>query len=471
MPPFIHDDFLLQSQTAKRLYHEVAKDLPIIDYHSHLPPQDVANDRRFGNLAELWLEEDHYKWRALRCNGVEEHLVTGDGDGYDKFIAWCRTIPATLRNPLYHWSHLEMARAFGITELINEQSAPSIWERANEQLQQEDFSANGFLKKFKVKVACTTDDPVDTLDHHRAAAADPSVSTGLFPTYRPDNALKIGQPEIFNPWREKLEAVSNIDCSSYDKFKEALKQRHDFFHSVGCRLSDHGMHQPFADFISEERAAAIYQSVLDGKPISTEEADQFASNLMVYFGALDAEKGWTKQLHTGVIRNVNTRQFQQLGPDSGFDTMADYPQGMALKNYLDRMDQDNACPKMVVYNLNPTDNYLIASMLACFQDAEIPGKMQYGSGWWFLDQKEGMEWQLNTLSNLGLLSKFVGMLTDSRSFLSFARHEYFRRILCNLIGKDVEQGLIPDEWELYSGLVRDVCYDNAASFFGFPFAE
>lgn len=468
---FIHEDFLLQSETARRLYHEVAKDQPIIDYHCHLPPEDVANDRRFRNLADIWLGGDHYKWRALRANGVDESLITGDADDYDKFMAWCKTVPATLRNPLYHWSHLELKRYFGIEDLVSEKTAASIWERANEQLATDDFSANGILKQFKVKVVCTTDDPTDTLAHHQSAAKDPNVTTAMYPTFRPDKALKIGDAKIFNAWCDKLAAVSNIDTGSFDGFKDAIKQRHDFFHELGGRLSDHGLEKCFDRFVDDDRASSIFDTVRSGRQIAPEQAEEFASNMMVYFGQLDAEKGWTKQLHIGAMRNNNTRLFKKLGPDTGFDSIGDYPQGMALSRYLDRLDQDDTLPKIVIYNLNPSDNYLIASMIGNFQDGSIAGKIQFGSGWWFLDQKEAMEWQINALSNLGLLSRFVGMLTDSRSFLSYPRHEYFRRVLCNMIGNDVEQGLIPNEWDLFAPMVRDISNGNAERFFGFGIPE
>jgi len=471
MYKFIDEDFLLQSETARRLYHMVAKSEPIIDYHCHLPPEDVATDRRFRNLADIWLGGDHYKWRAMRTNGVDESLVTGGADDYDKFLAWCKTVPDTLRNPLYHWSHLELKRYFGIEELISEKTAPAIWERANALLAQDDYSANGILKRFQVKVVCTTDDPTDTLEHHQAAAKDPNVTTAMYPTLRPDKALKIGDTENFNAWCDKLAAVSGVDTGSFAGFKDAIKQRHDFFHELGGRLSDHGLEQCFANFVDDQRAASIFDTVRGGAQIAPEQAVEFASNLMVYFGQLDAEKGWTKQLHIGAMRNNNTRLFNQLGPDTGFDSIGDYPQGIALSRYLDRLDQDDTLPKIVIYNLNPTDNYLIGTMIGNFQDGSIAGKIQFGSGWWFLDQKEAMEWQMNALSNLGLLSRFVGMLTDSRSFLSYPRHEYFRRVLCNLIGSDVEQGLIPDEWDLYAPMVQKICYGNAANFFGFGIPE
>jgi len=471
MSEFIHEDFLLQNKPAQRLYHEVARDQPIIDYHCHLPPDAIAEKRRFRNLADIWLGGDHYKWRAMRTNGVEETLITGDADDYDKFLAWCRTVPCTLRNPLYHWCHLELKRYFGIDDLIDEHSAPSIWERANEQIADEGFDAVSLMKQFKVKVVCTTDDPTDSLEHHQAAAADPEIETALYPTFRPDAAFSLDNLKDWNAWCDRLAEVSGVDTGTFSGLKDALRQRHDFFHSVGGRLSDHGLEKCFDAFCDDKRAASIFDQVRAGRAIPPEQAEEFASNLMVYFGQLDAEKGWTKQLHLGAMRNNNTRLFQQIGRDIGCDSIGDYPQGQALSRYLDRLDQDNQLPKVVIYNLNPADNYLMATMIGNFQDGSAAGKIQFGSGWWFLDQKEGMELQLNALSNLGLLRRFVGMLTDSRSFLSFPRHEYFRRVLCNLVGTDVRRGLIPDVWELYAPLVREVCYDNAANFFGFELPE
>lgn len=471
MPPFIHDDFVLQTKTASRLYHEVAKDEPIFDYHCHLPPEDVASDRRFANLAEIWLEGDHYKWRAMRTNGVSEDLCTGDADPYDKFLAWCKTVPQTLRNPLYHWSHLELVRYFGIDTLISEDSAKEIWDVANAKLAEPEFSAKGILKKFDVRVVCTTDDPTDDLASHQAIAEDTNLKTRVYPTFRPDKAMKISDPDAFCQWVDLLAERADKDTELFSGFCDALKQRHDFFHSIGGRLSDHGLECCYADFCSEKEAAGIYDKVRSGGKVSVEEEQKFATYMMVFFGQLDAEKGWTKQLHVGAMRSNNTRLFNKLGPDTGFDSIGDFSQGHALSRYLDRLDQDDCLPKTVIYNLNPSDNYLFATMIGNFQDGSIPGKIQFGSGWWFLDQKEAMEWQMNALSNLGLLSRFVGMLTDSRSFLSYPRHEYFRRILCNLIGNDVEAGLIPNDWELYAPMVKNICYGNARNFFGLDVAD
>lgn len=464
---FIHDDFLLQTATAKRLYHQYAAAAPILDYHCHLPPKDVAENRRFANLFEIWLEGDHYKWRAMRANGVEEALVTGSAEPREKFMAWARTVPATLRNPLYHWTHLELKRYFGIEELLDESTAEGVWERANEQLAGEALRAQGILDKFGVVAVCTTDDPTDDLEYHRQIAAA-GVKTRVFPTFRPDRALLVSQPDLFNDWVGKLAAAANMDIDSFADFLDALKQRHDYFHSMGGRLSDHGLTSCYADFCTEQEAAGIFEEARSCQPARPEEHRRFASFMMLFFGRLDAEKGWTKQLHLGARRNNNSRMSGQLGPDTGYDSIGDWPQVEALGDYLDALDSEDALPKVIVYNLNPADNYAIATMVGNFQDGRTAGKIQFGSGWWFLDQKEAMEWQMNALSNCGLLSRFVGMLTDSRSFMSYPRHEYFRRTLCNLLGDDVEKGLLPDSDELLAPLVRGICHVNARRLLDLP---
>lgn len=465
MPSFIHDDFLLQTEAARRLYHGHAAPQPILDYHNHLPPADIAEDRRFANLYEIWLEGDHYKWRAMRCNGTPEALCTGDADPYEKFLAFARTVPHTLRNPLYHWTHLELKRYFGIDTLLDEGSAPSIWEEANAKLQEPAMSARGILETFEVKALCTTDDPVDDLAHHRAVA-ESGFATRVYPTFRPDKALTVHDPEGFNAWTAKLAAAADRDVSSFGEFKEALHDRHGFFHSVGGRLSDHGLDRCPAQFATGSEAAAIFDRARAGQAASPEEREAFSGHLMLYFGQLDAERGWTKQLHVGAMRNNNQRLFRQVGADIGCDSIGDYPQAQAMSAYLGRLDLDGSLPKTVLYNNNPTDNFIFATMIGNFQDGEIPGKVQFGSGWWFLDQKEGMEWQMNALSNCGLLSRFVGMLTDSRSFMSFPRHEYFRRTLCNLVGQDVEDGLIPDDEALLGPMIENICFGNARDFLG-----
>jgi glucuronate isomerase len=463
--PFIHEDFLLTSAAARRLYHEYAKSEPILDYHCHLPPQDVAANRRFQNLFEIWLEGDHYKWRAMRADGVEERYCTGGASPRDKFLAWARTVPHTLRNPLYHWTHLELSRYFGIFELLDESSAPRIWDRANELLAGDDLSAHGILNKFRVKAVCTTDDPTDDLACHKAIAAS-GLATKIFPTYRPDRALNVHVPEVFNPWVDKLQEVTNSGISTLTEFVDALHKRHDYFHQMGGRLSDHGLCHAYGEFATDREAAVIFGRARSGHAATPEEHARFAGYLMLMFGRMDAEKGWTKQLHLGARRNNSTRRFRELGPDTGFDSAGDWLQADALGSYLDKLDQENALPKMVLYNLNPADDYVLATMIGNFQDGSTAGKIQFGSGWWFLDQKEAMEWQMNALSNCGLISRFVGMLTDSRSFMSYPRHEYFRRVLCDLFGKDMEEGRLPNDDSLVGPMIRNICYSNARQFLG-----
>ncbi len=465
--PFIHEDFLLATKTACKLYHKYAEAEPIFDYHCHLPPHDITANRQFKNLFEIWLEGDHYKWRAMRTNGVAERFCTGKADPFDKFKAWAATVPHTLRNPLYHWTHLELKRYFGITELLDEKTAAKIWKKANEKLATAELTTQGILKKFKVKVVCTTDDPADNLEHHRAFAAQ-GHPTKMLPAFRPDKALTVNQPASFNKWVDQLAAASNVDINGFSAFVTALKKRHDFFHSQGCRLSDHGLNHCFTDFCSEKTAAEIFAKARRGEVVSPLEHGQFASYLMLFFGKLNAARGWTQQLHLGALRSANTRLLKQLGPDTGFDSIGDWPQSSALASYLDRLDQENSLAKTIIYNLNPADNYAFATMIGNFQDGTIPGKLQYGSGWWFLDQKEAMEWQMNALSNLGLLSRFIGMITDSRSFMSYPRHEYFRRTLCNLIGRDMENGLIPKDEKMVGPMIRNICYANAVNYMDFP---
>jgi len=462
---FIHEEFLLSTKTAGRLYHQFAENQPILDYHCHLPPKDVAENRRFQNLFEIWLEGDHYKWRAMRANGVDESYCTGNQDPYQKFLAWARTVPATLRNPLYHWTHLELKRYFGIDELLDESNAARVWEQANASLATDGLSAHGILNRFCVKAVCTTDDPVADLLWHRAIAAS-GLSTKVFPTFRPDKALNVHAPELLNPWVEKLEAATNTTICTLVEFVDALRKRHDFFHEMGGRLSDHGLNHAYALFPTEHKAASIFGRARGGHGATHEEHCQFASHMMLVFGRLDAEKGWTKQMHLGARRNNNTRQFRELGPDVGFDSIGDWPQADAMGRYLDRLDQENALPKIVLYNVNPADNYAMATMIGNFQDGAIAGKIQMGSGWWFLDQKEAMQWQMNALSNCGLISRFLGMLTDSRSFMSYPRHEYFRRVLCDLLGKDIEAGELPDSDELVGPMIQGICYGNASRFLG-----
>jgi glucuronate isomerase len=465
--PFITKDFLLQNETARHLYYTYAADLPILDYHCHLSPKDIADDRRFSNLFETWLEGDHYKWRAMRANGIAERYCTGDADPYEKFLAWARTVPYTLRNPLYQWAHLELKRYFDIDELLDERTAPRIWEQAKARLLGDDLSAQGILRKFQVTVLCTTDDPTDSLEHHlRLQAAD--LPFRVLPAFRPDRAFRTEDPGAFNDWVDKLAARTNVEISRLADLLQSLRKRHEEFHQLGCRLSDHGLDSCYAESCSEREAESIFKTVRRGARVSESETLKLASFLLLFFGHLDAEKGWTKQLHLGAYRGVNTRMLQKVGPDTGFDSIGDWPQAQALVRYLDRLDQANRLPKMIVYNSNPADDYLFAALVGNYQDDSVPGKVQFGSAWWFLDQKEGMEWQLNALSNCGLLSRFVGMITDSRSFMSFPRHEYFRRLLCNLLGGEMEAGLLPRDETLIGTLIRNICYQNAVNYFAFP---
>ena len=464
---FIHEKFLLQTRTGARLFREFAQSEPILDYHCHLPPQDIAEDRRFKNLTEIWLEGDHYKWRAMRANGVAEKYCTGEADAFAKFRAWAATVPHTVRNPLYHWTHLELKRYFGIDELLDEASAARVWKQANEQLADPALSARGILKKFNVKTICTTDDPVDDLRHHQKIAAD-GLACRVFPTFRPDKGLAVDQPGLFNAWIARLENAVGGPIVNLRDFLGALRQRHDFFHARGCRISDHGLARCFAAPCSEKAASAIFNKARRGQGASPEELVLFGTFLMLFFARLDAEKGWVKQLHLGALRNANTRLLRQLGPDTGFDAMGDSLQAQALAGYLDLLEQDGALPKMILYNNNPRDNYAFATIAGSFQDGSMPGKIQLGPAWWFLDQREGIEWQLNALSNIGLLSRFAGMVTDSRSFMSFPRHEYFRRILCDLLGREIEQGLLPADDSLIGTLIRNICHANALHYFPLP---
>ncbi|MCB9783051.1 MAG: glucuronate isomerase [Candidatus Omnitrophica bacterium] len=466
--PLIHEDFLLESETARELYHNHAKDKPIIDYHCHLSPEEVAKDHRYENLTQIWLYGDHYKWRAMRAAGIEERFVTGDAPDWDKFMAWAETVPQTLRNPLYHWTHLELNRPFGVNDrLFNPQTAKSIWNECKEKLVQDDFSCRGIMKQMKVVLVCTTDDPIDSLEHHQAIAADPDFDIQVLPTWRPDKAMAVDNLEIFNPWVDRLAEVSGIDIKDVESMMEALNKRHDFFHSVGCRLSDHGLETFYADPYTKDEIESIFEKAREGMELYPEEVRKFKSAMLYEFGIMDHGKGWVQQYHYGAQRNNNTRLFKQLGPDTGFDSMGDWPVAEPMGRFLDLLDQTNQLAKTIIYNNNPRDNALIATMIANFQDGSTPGKMQFGSGWWHLDQLDGMTDQLDILSNMGLLSRFVGMLTDSRSFLSYTRHEYFRRLLCNLLGSEIERGLLPRDMELIGQLVEDVCYNNAANYFGF----
>ncbi|MBW3545600.1 MAG: glucuronate isomerase, partial [Bacteroidetes bacterium] len=439
---FLDENFLLETNTAQQLYHAHARKMPIIDYHCHLPPEDIASDRRFANLTQIWLEGDHYKWRAMRTNGIPERYCTGDATDWEKFEKWAQTVPYTMRNPLYHWTHLELQRYFGVNKILKPETAREIYDTCTEMLQQEDYSVRNILRKMGVEIICTTDDPTDSLEHHQKLRDD-GFEIQVLPAFRADKVLNIDQPEAFMAYLQKLEAAADVSIGSYQQLMDALKQRHDFFHSQGCRLSDHGLETLYAEAYSQEEVARIFERALKKKELSTEEVLKYKSALLEALALMDHSKGWTQQFHLGALRNNNTRMMRELGADTGFDSIGDFDVARQLSRFLDRLDNSDQLAKTILYNLNPSQNELYATMIGNFNDGSTPGKIQYGAAWWFLDQKEGMERQLNALSNMGLLSRFVGMLTDSRSFLSYPRHEYFRRILCNMIGNDVESGQLP----------------------------
>ena len=468
MKKFLDDDFLLQTNTARQLYHEHAAGMPIIDYHCHLDPEQIRRDRRFDNLGQLWLEGDHYKWRAMRTNGVDERFCTGtDVSDWEKFEKWAATVPYAMRNPLYHWTHLELKTAFGVTKILKPETAREIFDECTEKLRTPEFSARGLMKKYRVETVCTTDDPIDSLEHH-LALRDEGFEIKVLPTWRPDKAMAVETPAVFSAYVEKLSQVSGITIGRFDDLLMALRKRHDFFAAAGCKLSDHGVEEFYADEYTQTEIDNIFNKVYGGAVLSHEETAKFKSAMLIEFAVMDWEKNWTQQFHYGAIRNNNTRLFNRLGPDTGFDSIGDFTVAKNLSKFLDRLDCMNKLSKTILYNLNPRDNELIATMIGNFQDGSVAGKMQFGSGWWFLDQKTGMTNQLNTLSTLGLLSRFVGMLTDSRSFLSYPRHEYFRRILCNLLGHDVENGELPaGELPFIGKMVEDVSYNNAKNLFNF----
>lgn len=467
MKQFLDKDFLLNSETAKRLYHEVASPLPIIDYHCHLNPQQIADDIQFKNLTQIWLAGDHYKWRAMRANGVDEKYCTGDAPDQEKFRKWAETVPETLRNPLYHWTHLELQRYFGIEELLQPERADRIYTMANEMLATPDFSVRNLIRKMNVEVICTTDDPVDSLEYHRRIRED-GFETQVLPAWRADKAMAIEDPDAFSSYLEKLEEVTDSSISSYMDLLTALAQRHDFFHEMGCRISDHGLESFYAEEFDHWEIEKIFLKIRNGKQANELEIRKFKSAMLIELAVMDHEKDWAQQFHVGALRNNNSRRFYELGPDTGYDSIGDFDMARDMARFFDKLDQQAQLAKTIVYNLNPVDNALIATMLGNYSDGVTPGKMQFGSGWWFLDQKYGMTDQINTLSSLGLLSRFVGMLTDSRSFMSYPRHEYFRRLLCDLIGTDVEAGEIPNDYSMLQPLVSNICYHNAREYFRFP---
>ncbi|MGA2067399.1 MAG: glucuronate isomerase [Thermoguttaceae bacterium] len=466
---FISENFLLENDEAVELYHRFARDLPILDYHCHLPVRQVAEDHRFENLTQIWLAGDHYKWRAMRWAGVPERFCTGDASDWEKFQKWAETVPKTLGNPLYHWTHLELKRPFGLSDrLLGPDTARGIWEQCNALLAREDFSCRGIMRQMKVVLVCTTDDPTDTLEFHAALAADRSLGFHVLPAFRPDKALAVDSPAIFNPWVDRLAAASGIDVGGqFSKFLEALHQRHDHFHALGCRLSDHGLDAVEAEEYNASELPELFARVRLGGPLSPGEIARFRSAMLYEFALWDHARGWTQQFHLGALRNTSTRRLRELGPDTGFDSMGDWPLARPLARFLDRLDGNQRLARTILYNLNPVHNEVLAAMAGNFQDGSIPGKIQHGSAWWFLDQKDGMEKQLSSLANMGLLGGFVGMLTDSRSFLSYTRHEYFRRILCNLLGTQMHQGLLPRDLPLVGSMVQDICYRNAVRYFEF----
>ncbi len=465
MKKFLDENFLLSNKTAQQLYHEYAKDMPVIDYHCHLSQQQIATDHQFENLTQIWLYGDHYKWRAMRTNGVDESYCTGNRNDREKFEQWAATVPYTLRNPLYHWTHLELQRYFDVTDILNPASAAKIYDTCTNLLQTKEYKVRNLLHRMNVKLVCTTDDPLDSLEHHLQLKKE-GFDIPILPAFRPDNAMNVTDAGKFNQYVKKLEAVTNIAVSSFDDFLRALQSRHDFFASVGCSVSDHGLEQLYADDFTGSEIDSIFNKVRAGKQVSEAEQRKFKSAMLLYFAEWDWEKGWVQQYHLGALRNNNSRMLHQLGPDTGWDSIGDFSQARALATFLNKLDTNNKLAKTIIYNLNPADNELMAAMTGNFNDGSVAGKVQFGSGWWFLDQKDGMIKQMNALSNMGLISRFIGMLTDSRSFLSYPRHEYFRRLLCNLFGEEIESGELPNDIPWVGKVIGDICYRNAREYFG-----
>lgn len=465
MKNFLSNDFLLYTETSRRLYHDYAVKMPIIDYHNHLPPDQIALDHQFSNLTQAWLYGDHYKWRAMRTNGVAEAYCTGSAGDYEKFKQWAATVPFTIRNPLYHWTHLELRRYFDVHELLTPHTANAIYTNCSEQLGTRDFSVKQLLLKVNVKVLCTTDDPVDDLQWHKKILDDP-FGVIVKPAFRPDKAMQVDDAAAFNEYVSKLEAVSGKSISSYQDYLTALKSRHDFFAEMGCCVSDHGLEYLFFTDYTEADLRKAFESLRSGKLPSPHERMMLKSALLETFAIWDHEKNWVQQYHVGALRNNNSRMLKTLGRDTGWDSIGDFPQANGIAAFLDRLDQQDKLARTIIYNLNPADNAMMATMAGNFNDGSIAGKVQWGSGWWFLDQKDGMTDQLNTLSNMGLISRFIGMLTDSRSFLSFPRHEYFRRILCNLFGEEMEKGELPGDVPWIGSVIQDICYNNVKNYFG-----
>ena len=460
---FLSDDFLLDNRTACLFYFEHAAKMPIYDYHSHLPAKDIAEDRQFNNLTEIWLYGDHYKWRAMRANGIAERFITGDSSDYEKFQKWAQTMPYCIANPLYHWTHLELKRYFGIDKILCAETAKEIYEITSQMLQTKDFSTRNLLRKANVRLVCTTEEPLDNLEYHKAIRKD-GFEISVHTTFRPDKAMQVENLTELNRWINKLRQITNIDVNDFQSYIEAIRSRHKYFHNNGCRLSDHGLDRPYAEEYTPNEIEKIFASIIKGREISLIEKIKFKSAMIYECALMDYESGWAQQFHIGALRNNNTMMFDALGPDSGYDSIGDFEIARPLAKFLDRLTQQGKLGKTIIYNLNPSDNELIAAMIGSFQDAG-PGKIQFGPAWWFLDNKEGIENHLKALANMGLLSHFAGMLTDSRSFLSFVRHEYFRRILCNILGNNVESGLLPDNISILGEMIRNICYNNARNYF------
>jgi len=466
MKEFLGDDFLLDNQFAVKLYHDYAKEMPIIDYHSHLLPQEIADDKKFENLTQIWLYGDHYKWRGMRANGIHEAYITGNKTDYEKFEKWAETVPNTVRNPLYHWTHLELRRYFNIKELLTPESAKRIYDECAEKLQSPEYSARQLLKKMNVHMVGTTDSPLDDLSYHEKIKKD-SFGIQVLPTFRPDAFMAIEQIENLRSLIAKLGELTSRVIDTFEDYLAALKQRHDYFSTKGCNVSDHGISHMYAEDFTLQEVETIFKKLLHGGEISSVEALKFKSALLYYFALWNHEKGWVQQFHLGALRNNNTRLLKSIGADAGLDSMGDFEQGINLSRFLDRLDKTNSLTKTILYNLNPRDNDLFATMVGNFNDGSVAAKMQYGAAWWFLDQKQGIIDQINSVSNMGLISHFIGMLTDSRSLLSYPRHEYFRRILCNLIGEDVEKGELPNDLKFFGKHVQNICYNNAKTYFNF----
>jgi glucuronate isomerase len=471
MEPFPSEDFLLETQVARHLYYDVAKDLPIIDYHCHLSPELIADNHRFRSITEIWLEGDHYKWRAMRASGVDERFCTGDASDWEKFEAWARTVPETLFNPLYHWTAMELKRPFGVTKPLSGATAKEIFDHCNGQLREGDLTTQSILRRFRVAVACTTDDPADSLEAHRKLAERTDPDTRVYPTWRPDKALAVADVGKWNAWIDKLEQTAKASVSSWPGLLSALESRHTVFHELGCRASDHGLDLMEAEPFTDAGAAVCFDKLRAGKPVDTGEAALFRSALLYRMALLDHARGWAQQFHLGALRSTNSRMLRVLGPDTGFDSVGDFEQAQPLARFLDSLDSTNQLAKTIIYNVNPSDNPIFATIIGNYQDGSIPGKMQWGSAWWFLDQLDGMEAQMRMLATMGLLSRLVGMVTDSRSFLSYPRHDYFRRLLCRMIGEDVGRGLLPDDKALLGKLVADISFHNARNYFGFKLGK